>query len=112
MIKNKNGKVYHEQHFLIDVELIDEFRSIVFDYNTFGTNKQGKSFDRTSVSELIRMMINNFVIDYNASDDGNIEVMKKLSDFREAKAKRGELALWIQQINHYTIWIIMSNWIV
>ena len=42
VIKNKNGIVYHEQHFLIDVGLIDEFRNIILNYNSFGTNKQGK----------------------------------------------------------------------
>lgn len=105
-IKTKRGKVYHEQHFLIDVEVIDEFRSIVLDYNSFGTNKQGKSFDKTSISELIRMMINNFIVDYNNSNDANIEIMKKLSEYRDVELNRqnnGGLALWIQQINHCTI---------
>ncbi len=85
---NKNdGKVYHEQHFLIDKDLHNEFKEVVSNYNNFGNSfYKNKSFDKTTLSELIRMMIHSLVSEYDNTSDGNFQLMEKLSDFRNAGA--------------------------
>lgn len=85
-INKINREEYHEQHFLISKELDNEFKEIIAIYNGFGTKTSNKSFDNTSKSELLRMFIYDFINDFKANPNGAIELLAKLSEFRDAGA--------------------------
>lgn len=85
-INKINREEYHEQHLLISKELDTEFKEVISKYNSFGTKTQNKSFDKTTKSELIRMMIHNLVIEFNSNPNAALELLAKLSDFREKGA--------------------------
>lgn len=89
MKKNKiNREEYHEQHLLIHKDLHNEFKEVISKYNSYGnTNRKNTSFDVTNMSEVIRMLIHRLVKDYNDNPNAHFDMMKKLSDFRDAGAK-------------------------
>lgn len=85
-INKINREEYHEQHFLISKQLDNEFKEVINKYNNFGTKAGNKSFDNTTKSELIRMMIHNLVIEFENNPNATLELLAKLSDFRDAGA--------------------------
>ena len=79
-INKINREEYHEQHFLIHKELDNKFKESISKYNKFG-------LDTTTKSELLRLFINDFVTEFNNSDDAKkFDLLKKLKNFRDAGA--------------------------
>ena len=110
-----NREQYHDLHILLPVALNKEFREVISQYNSFGnTNRKNMGFDITNMTELIRMLISDFLHEYHSNgSDANIELMKNLSLYREFEQKvvrdynndgmlpytNRRVALWIQQTN-------------
>ena len=82
-INKINREEYHELHILVHNGLHKEFKEMLLSYNEFGNNK---AFDNTTMSEVVRMLISNLVAEYDNTSDANFQLMKKLSNFRDAGA--------------------------
>ncbi len=82
-INKINREEYHEQHFLIHKNLEMEFKEIINNYNQFGNKTPNKNLDKTTKSELLRMLIYNFIKEFNSKSNNNFELMEMLSDFRK-----------------------------
>ena len=83
-INKLNREEYHEQHFLIHNELNTAFKTIIGSYNNYG-------LDKTNKSEIIRMLITNFMLEYLSFDientqKNNFELHKALKEFRKRGA--------------------------
>lgn len=79
-INKINREEYHDQHILIHKDLNNDFKEVISKYNSFG-------LDKTTKSELIRMLLINFITEFNNSDDnGKYELLKNLKQFRDAGA--------------------------
>lgn len=76
-INKINREEYHDQHILLSKQLNNEFKEVINKYNSFG-------LDNTTKSELIRMLITNFVAEFNNSDDNKkYDLLKTLKTFRD-----------------------------
>ena len=76
-INKINREEYHDQHLLISKKLNDEFKTVINNYNSFG-------LDKTTKSEVIRMLLINFIDEFNTSDDNKkYDLLENLKNFRD-----------------------------
>ena len=79
-INKINREEYHDQHLLIHKDLNNDFKEVISKYNSFG-------IDKTTKSEIIRMLLTGFITEFNNSDDDfKYDLLKNLKNFRDAGA--------------------------
>ena len=88
VVKLKNGTVYHEQHFLMPMEMKEEISKAIADFKRFKYGRGYKKVDNLNASELIRFLISEFLKDYNNSPNAKLKLMKSLKKYRDAGAKQ------------------------
>lgn len=73
--KTKNGKYKSQLHLYLTPELYNELKETVLKYNN--------TYDRTTISELIRFLITEFIKNYNTDVHYKVEFLENLQEFRE-----------------------------
>lgn len=87
-IKFKNGKEYHEQHVLIPVEMKKDMHEVINNFKSFKYSRGYKKVDPINNSELIKMLITEFLQEYHSNDDSNEKLMVKLDNFRKGDGSK------------------------
>ena len=84
--KTKNGDVKSQLHLYITPELYNELKETVLKYNN-------NTYDKTTISELIRFLITEFIKNYNTGVHYKVEFLENLQEFRETT--KGGVKQWI-----------------
>lgn len=87
VVKLKNGTMYHEQHFLMTMEMKEEIRKAIADFKKFKYGRGYKKVDSLSTSELIRFLLDGFLQEYNTNPNAKLNLLKEITDYRIAGAK-------------------------